>query len=188
MTEPEPHRRYREAAGRAGAEVALLAAVDLPNRLRGLLSKGGFSSAAVPASGWPAGLRETVVQTLEEARCPVVSPGHRASGFAWDRFELAGTCLGVTFCSAYLAQTGSLVFPSGPGLGTLASLLPPVHLALSLPEGLKENLAEHLSALADGLPSRLTLVTGPSRTGDIEATLTQGVHGPRRVLHWILTG
>ena len=37
-----------------------------------------------------------------------------------------------------------------------------------------------------GRPSRLTLVTGPSRTGDIELTMTTGVHGPGKVLHFIL--
>jgi L-lactate utilization protein LutC len=47
-------------------------------------------------------------------------------------------------------------------------------------------LGAHLAAIRSKLPSRLTLVTGPSRTGDIEGTMSTGVHGPGRVLHWIL--
>lgn len=50
-----------------------------------------------------------------------------------------------------------------------------------------ETLDELLAERASERPSRLTLVTGPSRTGDIEGTMTTEVHGPGRVLHWILT-
>ena len=65
--------------------------------------------------------------------------------------------------------------------------LPEVHLALSYPEGCRGSLADYLPDVSRALPSRLTLVTGPSRTGDIEATMTTGVHGPRKVFHYILT-
>ena len=54
-------------------------------------------------------------------------------------------------------------------MGTLAALLPEVHLALSYAEGCRAGLADYLRERGNALPSRLTLVTGPSRTGDIEA-------------------
>jgi len=91
--------------------------------------------------------------------------------------------VGLTGAEAGLADTGSLVLVSGPGRSRLASLLPPVHIAL-LPEArvyptLPAFLAARPGVLAEG--SSLVLVTGPSRTADIEMTLTHGVHGPREV-------
>lgn len=177
---------YVERSRAAGAEVEVLSADDLHARLDALLADTKPRAVAVPAMGWPPGLRETVSSALRRGGCAQVSPVPRDEGYSWDRDALAGAGLGVTFCDGFVADTGSLVFPSGPGFGTLASLLPWVHLALSRLQGCHESLAGYLAHVAGALPSRLTLVTGPSRTGDIEATMTRGVHGPGRVLHWIL--
>jgi L-lactate dehydrogenase complex protein LldF len=152
----------------------------------GALSRQTVLSAAVPAEGWPADLREMVESTLGNCGFHIVSPRRTGEGFEWDRTERAGAILGVSFCGSYLADTGSLVAPAGRGSGTLATLLPEVHLALSYPEGCLADLGEYLANLGTDLPSRFTLITGPSRTGDIEATMTTGVHGPREVHHWII--
>jgi len=154
----------------------------------GLLAEEGIAQVAVPRAGWPPGLRAQLLQALAGGRCEVVEESAGTAGVpGWDRAALAAAQAGITFCGAFVAETGSLCLPAGAGLGTLASLLPRVHLCLSHPEGVVETLAELLAERAPGLPSRLTLVTGPSRTGDIEGTMTAGVHGPGRVLHWILT-
>lgn len=113
---------------------------------------------------------------------------------AWDHPRLAAlepstrretllACeFGVTSATWALADTGSLVLASAPGRERLASLLPPVHVALVTAGQLVANLptlvAEHLPRDFDAWPSNLVLVTGPSKTGDIELTLTTGVHGP----------
>jgi hypothetical protein len=144
------------------------------------------SVVALPTTGWPEGLLEEVESAFVSRGCRIVRPHPEGRGYAWDRGLLAWALLGITYCNHFLAETGSLVVPAGPGMGTLASLLPPVHLALSSPEGCRGNLSDYLSDLAGALPSRLTLITGPSRTGDIEASMTKGVHGPREVHHWIL--
>lgn len=178
---------YAERSKAAGVELEIFSAEELPARLDALLAAVGPRAVAVPAAGWLAGLRETVASALRRAGCEEASPAPTGQGYAWDREALAGAELGITFCDAFVADTGSLVFCSGPGLGTLASLLPWVHLAVSRPEGCHESLGAFLAERAGALPSRLTFVTGPSRTGDIEATMSRGVHGPGRVLHWILT-
>ncbi|MBI4771707.1 MAG: LUD domain-containing protein [Chloroflexi bacterium] len=79
---------------------------------------------------------------------------------------------------------------AGPGRGRLASLLPPVHIALVRPEQFFPSLAAFLAhhrppecryrglAALFREPSSLTVISGPSRTADIEMTLTIGVHGP----------
>lgn len=187
MTRSEALALYAERAAAAGTEVEVFPALELPSRLDALLAATKARSAALPSAGWPPGLREIVAAAMRRGGCREVGPVRQGEGYVWDRAALADAELGVTFCDGFVADTGSLVFPAGPGLGTLSSLLPGIHLALSRPEACRESLAAYLASVACALPSRLTFVTGPSRTGDIEATMTRGVHGPGRVLHWILT-
>ena len=100
--------------------------------------------------------------------------------------RIARADLGVTAADCAVAETGSLVLCSGPGQARMVSLLPPWHVAFLAPGCLVSSL-EALSPLLrrrledrDGA-SNIVLITGPSRTGDIELTLTQGVHGPKEV-------
>lgn len=92
--------------------------------------------------------------------------------------------IGVTGCHAALAETGSLVMLSGPGTPRSASLLPPVHLCVvrraDILESMGQWFAEHAAAIASA--ANCTFITGPSRTADIELTLTLGVHGPGKVI------
>lgn len=106
--------------------------------------------------------------------------------------EPAPVCLTGVACA--IAESGTLVLRHGPGRPRLASLLAPTHIAIvradQLVRGLGEALArlraEHGEALFDET-SNLTLITGPSRTADIEMTLALGIHGPPE-LHVILVG
>jgi L-lactate utilization protein LutC len=101
--------------------------------------------------------------------------------------RLGQATVGMTGAMAALADTGTLVLTSGPGRPRLASLLPPVHIAL-LPIGtllpsLPDLFARHTALTEQG--SNLIFITGPSRTSDIELTPVYGVHGPKTV-HVIL--
>jgi L-lactate dehydrogenase complex protein LldG len=80
-----------------------------------------------------------------------------------------------------LADTGSVVLASGPEEPRARSLLPEVHVSLLREERILPGLAELFAALGGDLPSALAIVTGPSRSADIEQTLTIGVHGPGEV-------
>jgi L-lactate dehydrogenase complex protein LldG len=73
---------------------------------------------------------------------------------------------------------------SAPGRSRLASLLPPVHLAIVRRDQLVYSVAEFFATQAASFCNRAscTFITGPSRTGDIELTLTKGIHGPGKVL------
>ena len=97
--------------------------------------------------------------------------------------------VGITGAHGALADTGSLVVVSGPGRGRIASLLPPVHIAVVGAEQLSPTLATFLADNPDiaDVGSNVVAITGPSRTGDIEGTLVLGVHGPGD-LHVILIG
>ena len=88
---------------------------------------------------------------------------------------------GLTGAIAAIAETGTVILPSGEGRPQSASLLPEVHLVVlragdilkDLPQGLNHPLVRSASAT--------NLISGPSRTADIEMTLTIGVHGPGEV-------
>jgi L-lactate dehydrogenase complex protein LldG len=100
------------------------------------------------------------------------------------RAEQAAAEVGVTGCHGAIAETGSLALLSGPGCSRAVSLLPPVHVALVCPDDLFYGMGDFFAARAgriDGAAS-CTFVTGPSRTADIELSLTIGVHGPGRVV------
>ncbi|MBI4482421.1 MAG: lactate utilization protein [Acidobacteria bacterium] len=95
--------------------------------------------------------------------------------------------LGITEADWGFSDTGTLVLEARPGQERATSLLPPVHLAVLSASRLLTGISPYLSDLArrPELPSCITWITGPSRTADIELTLTVGVHGPGQ-LHVIL--
>ncbi len=115
--------------------------------------------------------------------CGIVAlPGVRA-GFA-DEPTLRAACasagVGITSADYVLADTGTLVMLSSPREARMISLLPPAHIAVVEADHILTGLDELFSMLphpAD-VTSSMVLITGPSRTGDIEMTLVRGVHGP----------
>ena len=100
------------------------------------------------------------------------------------RDEQASAEIGVTGCHGAIAETGSLAVLSGRGRSRAVSLLPPVHLAVVRTEDLLFSMGEFFARHADriGGEASCTFITGPSRTADIELTLTLGVHGPGKVI------
>ena len=101
-----------------------------------------------------------------------------------DRAELRDLCaksdFGITSADYALADTGSLVMISSPNEARMISLLPPVHIAVVPRERLLTGLDELFTLLpkpAD-VSSSMVIITGPSRTADIEQFLVRGVHGP----------
>ena len=92
--------------------------------------------------------------------------------------------IGVTGCDAAIAETGSLVVLSGSGKPRAASLLPPVHLCIVRMDDLGPSMGEFFATRAADIAAaaNCTFITGPSRTADIELTLTLGVHGPGQVI------
>jgi L-lactate dehydrogenase complex protein LldG len=94
----------------------------------------------------------------------------------------------ITGADAAIAESGSIALVSGPGRGRLASLLPPLHIALLPASRIRRSLPEALDLLARTFGptlfrerSNVVFVSGPSRTADIKLSLTLGVHGPRAV-------
>jgi L-lactate dehydrogenase complex protein LldG len=82
---------------------------------------------------------------------------------------------------AGIAETGSIVCASVEGRAVQASLLPSQHLALLPAEKIYPTLDDFFQSLGATLPTNVAVITGPSRTADIELTLAIGVHGPERL-------
>ena len=98
---------------------------------------------------------------------------------------LAECDLGVTGVDAALPETGTLVLRSSHEHPQLVSLLPRVHLAIVHPSALRADLQNVFAEIKSG--KRAVLITGPSRTTDIEKVLTIGVHGPKALHVFVLT-
>ena len=92
----------------------------------------------------------------------------------------AACAFGITGAALALAETGTLVMQANSEEARLVSLLPPVHIAVVSKEQLIVDLDELLARIPKPVEdsSSMVLITGPSRTGDIEQILVRGVHGP----------
>lgn len=103
------------------------------------------------------------------------------------RETIATTPLGLTGVDVALAETGTMILRSGPGRPRSTSLLPACHVAVFDRTVLVESLPQVgvlLEAWHEGVEASgavINFITGPSRTADIELTLTRGVHGPKEV-------
>ena len=93
--------------------------------------------------------------------------------------------LGVTSCDCLVAQTGSVVVTTISAGGRALSVLPPTHLVIARREQIVPDLATAMALLRKRYdkhwPSALSVITGPSRTADIEKILVMGAHGPKRL-------
>lgn len=91
--------------------------------------------------------------------------------------------VGINFADYALADTGSLVFLSDSHESRLISLLPPVHIAMIARKNILSTLDELFTLVPQPMAqsSAMVLITGPSRTADIEMRLVRGVHGPGEI-------
>jgi L-lactate dehydrogenase complex protein LldG len=106
----------------------------------------------------------------------------RSAGFQVHRGEAPVLEGAETSEAAYgLADTGSVVLLASPEEPRARSLLPEVHVSLLREDRILPGLEELFAALGPDLPSGVAIVTGPSRSADIEQRLAVGVHGPREV-------
>ena len=100
------------------------------------------------------------------------------------KHEMALCDLGVTEADYLLAETGTLVLRSSAEKPRAVSLLPRIHLAVVRPEQLRADLHQVFAEAKDS--HYLVFITGPSRTSDIELTVTLGMHGPKNLFVWMV--
>lgn len=102
---------------------------------------------------------------------------------------IAGAQLGITGADYGIVQSGSLVLRSQDRRGRAVSLVPPRHLAFLAASRIRDELGQVMEELlTDGPPpAAVEIISGPSRTSDIEMDLSIGVHGPIEVYLVIMT-
>lgn len=104
---------------------------------------------------------------------------------SYDVRELEQCDIGLTACDALVAQTGSVLVTTRTAGGRALSVLPPHHVVLARRDQLLPDLPAAFALLkatyGTNYPSFISVITGPSRTGDIERILVLGAHGPREL-------
>ena len=96
----------------------------------------------------------------------------------------SGVDAGFTGTVGGVAETGGLLLMPGPTEPRLMSLVPPIHIALLRASTIQDSFWSAVKALGWGrsLPPNALMISGPSKTADIEQTLAYGVHGPKRLI------
>jgi L-lactate dehydrogenase complex protein LldG len=104
----------------------------------------------------------------------------------FDKNRLEACDAGISACESLVAQTGSILVSSDTCGGRALSILPHVHVVIATVDQVVSTLADALhdarARHAGRLPSMLSFITGPSRTGDIERILVLGAHGPKELI------
>lgn len=100
---------------------------------------------------------------------------------AWKNELFDTVDAGFTVARSGIAATGTLVLAPDAGTPRTVSLVPPLHVALVHADTLHATLydAARAERWRDGMPTNLVMVSGPSKTSDIQQTLAFGAHGPR---------
>ncbi|MBK3517258.1 LutC/YkgG family protein [Carboxylicivirga marina] len=97
--------------------------------------------------------------------------------------------VGITACEYLIARTGSIMISAAGLSGRLLNVFPPVHVVVAhenqLVAFLDDAIEKFSAKYSDNWPSQATIVTGPSRTADIEKTLVMGAHGPKELILFV---
>jgi L-lactate utilization protein LutC len=169
-------------ANRAAANkmhVEKVSAADVASRVAAFFQAKGRKRIVTPVSplleklGIPAALRRAGLDVK-----------------TWDQMtldQLYDFDASVTDVTWAIAETGSLVIKSSSQHGRSISLVPIVHVAIIEPRNCIPDLLDLMEILGqEGVGNNVTIITGPSKTADIEGALVTGVHGPGEVQVFIL--
>jgi L-lactate dehydrogenase complex protein LldG len=197
----------RVAAHRRNLIPARAAALDPPARIDLFVAMAEEVQTTVARIASDDAVPAEVARYLAAMNLPaelVMAPDPALDAIPWDRRPLltirrgraeAGDAASLTPCLAAIAETGTLMLVSGADTPTTLNFLPDTHIIVlragqvvaSYEEGWDLVRARAAGAPGDtlGWPRTINLITGPSRTGDIEQRIQLGAHGPRR-LHIVL--
>jgi len=125
---------------------------------------------------------------LEPAIVSILEKGQIT--FFSDHDQLTQAHVGMTGCESLVARLGSIMVSTGQMAGRQIFIFPEIHIVLAYSSQLVPDLKDALVKLKkkydQRMPSMVTLITGPSRTADIEKTLVMGAHGPKELYVFLL--
>jgi L-lactate dehydrogenase complex protein LldG len=146
-------------------------------------AKATAGTHSVSATGDLLAALGRVVAMDSPVYCPGVTELEKAAAllFPVRAADYAAAAVTVEEVFGAIAETGTIVCVSAGGRAVQAGLLPAHHVAIVRRERIFETLDDLFAAVSGAPPTNMTLVTGPSRTADIELTLAIGVHGPEKL-------
>ena len=107
-----------------------------------------------------------------------------------DESEFLTMEVGINFCEHLVAKTGSVVVSSNQTAGRQLNVYAPVLIIVAYKKQLVLDIADAITNIKnkynDNLPSLISIITGPSRTADIEKTLILGMHGPKELYVFLI--
>jgi len=161
-------------------EVVRVTAANWPHKLREICAAKGVCSLLY---GEPSAHAEA----LKSAGIAGLKPYDRPLG-EWKTELFEDTDAGLTSTRGGIAETGTLIVWPDASEPRLMSLVPPIHFALLDAEQLHDTLFDAMQAQrwSDGMPTNALLVSGPSKTADIQVTLAYGAHGPKELVVLLL--
>jgi L-lactate dehydrogenase complex protein LldG len=166
---------FLDEVGKLSGVGQKLSSADMDTNLQSLIQEQGIHRATVWETPY---LRQLgITEILNSLGVELISPNA-------DKHDMALCDLGVTEADYLLPETGTLVLCSSKLKPRAVSLLPRIHLAIVRPEMLRADMHQVFAEAKDG--NYLLFITGPSRTADIELTVTLGVHGPKNLYVWML--
>ncbi len=172
-------RRFRHFIELAHAEVHAVSRGGWLQKLWEVLSAKGIDKLLVaPATPHGAGVR------AELPALGVACPGYEQPIESWKADLFAATPASLTAAGAAIAETGTLILWPDADEPRLMSLVPPVHIVLLDAANIYNTFFEAMRSegWTDGLPTNALLVSGPSKTADIQQTLAYGAHGPKELV------
>jgi len=177
-TPDERLERFRACIESVHGEVHQIGA-DWPQRLFELLREKGAGNLLY-GSGGPHGLE--LERSWPDQSVPLIPYLEPVETCRDSLFEAMDA--GFTSCRGAIAETGSLVLWPTLQEPRLLSLVPPIHFVLLDATEIYSTFHELLieQTWADGMPTNTLLISGPSKTADIEQTLAYGVHGPKELV------
>jgi len=171
-------RRFTEMMTAVNGEVHETTKTDWPVRLRTILRERKIATLAYGPRG-PAG--ETI-RGLSNA-VKLLAFDKKVELLKERMFSVQA---GFTTTHGGIAETGSLILRPGPDEPRQLSLVPPIHIALLDVDRLFDTFwqaqTEEPEFWIQDMPTNAILISGPSKTADIEQTLTYGVHGPKSLI------
>ena len=110
--------------------------------------------------------------------------------FKSDEQKFLGAEAGITLCECLIARTGSILISSKQLAGRRLGIYPPVHIVVARTSQLVMDIKDGMKLIeekyAPTMPSMINMITGPSRTADIEKTLVLGAHGPKELVLFLI--
>jgi L-lactate dehydrogenase complex protein LldG len=200
-------KRERDVAGLATAEAIIAGHVQGPrprlagNRVERFMQRARDMESTVERIADRAAIPTAVARYLDGLQLPPALSAQKShAGVCWPEFAAldwagaglaiearpttGGDRLGITGAFCAIAETGTMVILTGADTPTATALLPDTHVAVVSAERIVDGMEDAFALIRrerGALPRAVNLISGPSRTGDIEQTIVLGAHGPFRV-------